>query len=67
MFPASDRYTMAPSVRRVLHCANGCAHLDAGGCCSFADPKGAAWRRNYKPLGEMPDADAPGCPSFTPK
>lgn len=60
----TDRYTIRPTARRVLHCAHGCAHL-ASGACTLVDARCAAWRRTYKPLGEMPDTDAPGCPAYT--
>jgi|694.fasta_scaffold02225_33 hypothetical protein len=62
----TDRYSIVVSVRRVQHCAHGCAHMTPTGC-AVVDAKCAAWRRNYKLPGEMPDADAPGCPTFKAK
>ena len=61
----SDRYTVARRTFRTDSCANGCAHFTADTrCCSLVDARCAAWRRNYKLPGELPEADAPGCPTF---
>lgn len=61
----SDRYTVARRHYRAEKCADGCAHFTPETrCCSLVDARCAAWRRAYKLAGELPDADAPGCPAF---